>query len=218
MRLGNKRYEDFEFTLKSYQDSFYVKTVSYLDFFKKDYVVAIKSIKLHNSPSYDELNRAYAAQNIYIDDFFSSKTLFPNFAPQILALLNDSVLEGKFRKLGIEDELRCVADAEDGYVSQFYSILFARMKQDVIMENFVKARVNFDLWFDMAKKLRVPQELIKSMEYYSDAGVPKYFDTISKEISPEDRKGFNDLLFIVICGVKSEVLVLILLHSFDLGR
>lgn len=61
MRLGNRRYEDFEFSLKAYQDSFYVKTVSYLDFFKKDFVVAIKSIKLHNSPSYDDLSKAYTA-------------------------------------------------------------------------------------------------------------------------------------------------------------
>lgn len=79
------------------------------------------------------------------------------------------------------------------------------MKQDVINENFVKARINFDLWFDMAKKLRVPPELLKSMEFYSQVGVPKYLDLISKEVSPEDRKGFNELLFMAICGVKSEV-------------
>lgn len=120
-------------------------------------------------------------------------------------MLNDSLLEGKFRRLGIEDELLCLADPEDGYGSQFYRMLFDRMKQDVINENFVKARINFDLWFDMAKKLRVPPELLKSMEFYSQVGVPKYLDLISKEVSPEDRKGFNELLFMAICGVKSEV-------------
>jgi hypothetical protein len=79
------------------------------------------------------------------------------------------------------------------------------MKQDVIKDNFVKARINFDLWFDMARKLKVPQELLKSMEFYSEVGVPKFFDTISREISPEDRKGFNEILFMTICGIKSEV-------------
>lgn len=79
--------------------------------------MALKSLKLHNSPSYDEFTRAYTAQNIYIDDFFSSKTVFPNFCPETLGLLNDSILDGQFRRLGIDDDLLCVAETEDQYVS-----------------------------------------------------------------------------------------------------
>ena len=57
--MANKRYEDFEFNLKHYLDSFYVKTVSYLDFFKKDFVVVVKTLKLHDSPGYDEFQKAF---------------------------------------------------------------------------------------------------------------------------------------------------------------
>lgn len=59
LRMANKRYEDFEFNLKRYLDSFYVKTISYLDFFKKDFVVVLKTLKLHNSPGYDEFQEVF---------------------------------------------------------------------------------------------------------------------------------------------------------------
>ena len=170
--MANKRYEDFEFNLKQYLDSFYVKTVSYLDFFKKDFVLVMKTLKLHDSPGYDEFQEAFEEQNIYIDDFFSSKSCFPNFSPDILNLLNDTILDGKFRKLGISDDLLCIGDVDDGYVNQFYSMLFDKMKYDMIEDNFIKARINFDLWFDMAKRLKVPQDLLKSIMFYKNTKMP----------------------------------------------
>lgn len=205
LRMANKRYEDFEFNLKQYLDSFYVKTVSYLDFFKKDFVLVMKTLKLHDSPGYDEFQEAFEDQNIYIDDFFSSKSRFPNFSPEILNILNDSILEGKFRKLGISDDLLCVGDIEDGYVNQFYKMLFDKMKYDMIEDNFIKARINFDLWFDMAKKLKVPTDLMKSILFYKETKMPASIENLSKEISPDDRKGFSDMILMAICGIKNEV-------------
>jgi hypothetical protein len=205
LRMANKRYEDFEFNLKRYLDSFYVKTVSYLDFFKKDFVLVLKTLKLHSSPGYDEFQQVFEDQNIYIDDFFSSKSLFPNFSPEILNMLNDTIMDGRFRKLGISEDLMCVGDVEDGYVNQFYDMLFDKMKYDMIEDNFIKARINFDLWFDMAKKLKVPSDLLKSMQFYKSSKIPACVENLSKEISPDDRRGFSEMVFMAICGIKSEV-------------
>jgi hypothetical protein len=132
----------------------------------------MKTLKLHDSPGYDEFQEAFEEQNIYIDDFFSSKSCFPNFSPDILNLLNDTILDGKFRKLGISDDLLCIGDVDDGYVNQFYSMLFDKMKYDMIEDNFIKARINFDLWFDMAKRLKVPQDLLKSIMFYKNTKMP----------------------------------------------
>ena len=85
-------------------------------------------------------------------------------------------------------------------------MLFDRMKYDMIEDNFVKARINFDLWFDMAKQLKVPQELSKSIMFYKDlTKIPESIENLSKEISSDDRKGFSDMLLMCVCGTKSEV-------------
>lgn len=80
------------------------------------------------------------------------------------------------------------------------------MKEDMIEDNFIKARINFDLWFDMAKKLKVPQDLLKCVMFYTNIDkMPKSLELISKELSPDDRKGFSELLLMAISGIKSEV-------------
>ena len=80
------------------------------------------------------------------------------------------------------------------------------MRADMIEDNFVKARINFDLWFEMVKKLHVPTELITSMQYYKNCPkLPNSILSISKEISPDDRKGISEMMFMAVCGIKSEV-------------
>lgn len=120
-------------------------------------------------------------------------------------MLNDTILDGKFRKLGISDNLLGHGDIEDGFIVQFYSMLFDRMKYDMIEDNFIKARINFDLWFDMAKKLKVPSDLMKSVKFYKSTGIPSSLENLSKEIGPDNRKGFSEMMFMAICGIKSEV-------------
>lgn len=201
LRIGDKRYEDFEFSLYAYVRSFYVKTISYVDFFDKDYVLVMKSLKLHKAVKYDEFSEVFEKQNIFIDDFNSSRALFPNFSPRILLDLERSFLpEEEF-----SDEIDIEMGVQDGYVSNFYKELFFKMRYDLIEQNFVKAKINFDLWWSLVNKLKVPKHLRKSFSYHYNLNTPKSIENLAVEISSDDRIGFSELMMAITFGIKNEV-------------
>lgn len=123
LRLSNDVFEDFEFNLTKFMNTFYVKTISYIDFFDKRFVLVAKSLKLHDCPIYDDFTEAFELQNIYIDDFYSSRIVMPHFPPNMLAPLDTAILDGKLTGAYLDED-----SVQDGYINHFYQLLFDKMR------------------------------------------------------------------------------------------
>ena len=207
LRLSGRRYEDFEFNLKAYCDSFYVKTISYVDFFNLDYVLVMKSLKLHESTKYDDFTNAFQRQNIFIDDFNSHRAKLPNFGPDALGELSESLLNSSltFAEYASNDPINNLQSAEDGYVNNLYSVVFNKMRYDMIEDNYIKAKIHFDLWWDLVTQLKVPTQLLSAINYHYKLSMPASLDRVAFEICGDNRREVSEMLLSAVIGIKSEV-------------
>lgn len=203
--LPNKKEEVFEFDVMALSRSFYAKAVNYVDFFDRKYVLVIKNLKLHGNCTYDAFTDAFERQNVFVDDFNSSRIKMPLFSPTIYHLLNQSLLSGRLQDFFNEDVL-CGDDVEDEYLTKFYSVKFGQMRYDLIESNFIKAKIDRKLWWDFAQSLKV-SEAINSLLSYTPAvfEVAKLRENIGAYICPDDRRGFNEILCLACAGIKSDV-------------
>lgn len=199
LRIGPSTFEDFEFNLTQYANSFYIKTISYVDFFKRDYVLVMKSLKLHECSIYDNFTEVFENKNIYIDDFYSSRTVFPNFSPSILKQLDQSLLEGEAAGYLFDDEI-----VPDGYLNHFYCFLFERMRYDTIEDNFIKAKIPEIYWETFVDRLLAETRLLEELRVYGYVEVSQSIEIISKMLARDDAEQLSLLITVASFGVKRE--------------
>lgn len=203
--LPNKKEEDFEFEIMALSKSFYVKAVHYVDFFERKYVLVIKSLKLHNNCTFDEFTEAFDRQNVFVDDFNSSRTRMPDFSPSLYPLLNKALLSDRLHDF-YHDDFLCSEDIEDEYTRKFYSVKFQEMRYDLIENNFIKAKLDTKVWWEFAQSLKPSEELYALLSYTpSIYDLTRQRETLGAYICTDDRKGFNDILCLAVIGIKSEV-------------
>lgn len=203
--LPNKKEEDFEFEVMALSRSFYVKAVNYVDFFDRKYVLVIKNLKLHGNCTYDEFTDAFERQNVFIDDFNSSRMKMPLFSPSIYYLLNKALLSGRLQDF-FHDDFLCSEDVEDEYLTKFYNIKFAQMRYDLIENNFIKAKIDRKIWWDFAQTMKISEAIHGILGYTPVVfELNKLRENLGAYMCPDDRRGFNEILTVACVGIKSEV-------------
>lgn len=203
--LPNKKEEDFEFEVMALSRSFYVKAVNYVDFFDRKFVLVIKNLKLHGNCTYDEFTDAFERQNVFVDDFNSSRMKMPLFSPAIYHLLNKALLSGRLQDF-FHDDFLCTEDVEDEYLSKFYSVKFSQMRYDLIENNFIKAKIDRKIWWDFAQSLKLSDSIHSILAYTPIVfELSKLRENLGAYMCPDDRRGFNELLTVACVGIKSDV-------------
>lgn len=203
--LPNKKEEDFEFEVMALSKSFYVKAVNYIDFFDRKFVLVIKSLKLHNNCSFDDFTEAFDGQNVFVDDFNSSRLRMPDFSPSIYHLLNKALLSERLKDF-FQDDFLTSEDVEDEYTNKFYTAKFAQMRYDLIESNFVKAKLDTKVWWEFAQSLKPTEELFALLGFTPCVyELTRLRETLGAYICTDDRRGFNDILCMAVIGIKSEV-------------
>lgn len=197
--------EDFEFEIMALSKSFYVKAVHYTDFLDRNYVLVLKNLKLHGNPTFDSFTRAFDRSAVFVDDFTSSRAKMPHFSPLLYSSLNRYLLSGRLMDPYYE-EFTNFEEVEDEYVTKFYAVKFNIMRQDMIHDNFIKAKLDTKLWWEFASSMVPPPELTDLFKYHSSfEELLKIKENLGTSLCPEDRRGFSELLFIAILGIKSDV-------------
>lgn len=203
--LPSKFEEDFEFELIALSKSFFIKAVNYVDFKDRKYVLVLKNMKLHGNCSFSEFTEVFDKQNVFVDDFTSSRVQMPPFSPPLFAILNKHLLAGKIAD-SLHDDFITVEDTEDEYVNKFYRLKFASMRYDLIENNFIKAKLQVKVWWDFAQSLTLSAAIERLFDFnLSFIELNKVKEIFSSVICPESRGSFGDLLSVCILGIKSEV-------------
>ena len=176
-----------------------MKTISYVDFFKKQFVLVLKSLKLHDCPIYDDFTQVFEDQNIYVDDFYSSRMSVPNFSPDLLHPLDKALLSNQATGYFLGKE-----NIQDGYVSHFYSVIFEDMRYSAIEDNFVKAKIGDSMWKNFSKELIPSSLMLDNIRVYMNVETSLPIMNFSRLIAPSDHKQMAQLFTVAAIGIKSE--------------